>query len=159
MTKLPHDAGTRHHVRFRLERWQRRCVYATGLALLGSGLAWLIARYVMRPVSQFGETVSPLEPWAMKLHGAAAMAALFFAGTMLTAHIRRALRYRHNLASGWAMIGTLLFLLATGYGLYYVAGEEDRPLWSALHWLVGLTSALLLVLHIWLGRRSVGRDA
>jgi hypothetical protein len=53
------------------------------------------------------------------------------------------------------MIGTLLLLVLTGYGLYYVAGEADRPLWSALHWVVGLGTAVLLVLHIVVGRRSV----
>jgi Ni,Fe-hydrogenase I cytochrome b subunit len=140
---------------FRLERWQRRGIYASGALLLLSGLAWLVARYFMRPVSEFGETVHPLEPWAMKLHGAAAMAFLFLVGSLVQLHIRRALRAGHNLVTGWAMIGTLLLLVLSGYGLYYVAGETDRPVWSALHWVVGLGTGVLLVLHIVVGRRSV----
>lgn len=156
MTKLPQPAVAERHVRFKLERWQRRCVYGAGLALLASGAAWLIARYFMRPVSQFGETIHPLEPWAMKLHGAAAMVALFFVGSLLNLHIRRALKAGRNLLTGWAMIATLLFLVVTGYGLYYLAGEADRPLWSLLHWAVGLGAALLFVLHVVIGRRSVG---
>lgn len=156
MTKLSQPAAAGQHIRFKLERWQRRCVYGAGMALLLSGAAWLVARYFMRPVSQFGESIHPLEPWAMKLHGAAAMAVLFFVGSLLNLHIRRALRAGRNLVTGWAMIATLLFLTVTGYGLYYLAGETDRPLWSLLHWAVGLGVALLFVVHIVIGRRSVG---
>jgi hypothetical protein len=154
MTKTP-PAATAHRPGFRLERWQRRSIYASGIALLLSGALWLVLRYFLRPAGEFGETVHPLEPWAMKLHGAAAMAALVFGGSLIHVHIRRALKARRNLVTGWAMIGTLLFLVLTGYGLYYIAGEEDRWVWSALHWIVGLAVAVLFVLHIVLGRRSV----
>lgn len=155
MTRNP--PATKHHHRpgFRLERWHRRAVYATSLLLLLSGVAWLVLHYFMRPVSEFGETVNPLEPWAMRLHGAAAMAALFFVGSMLHLHIRRAVKAGRNLATGWAMVGTLSLLVLTGYGLYYLAGDADRPVWSALHWIVGLAVAVLFVLHIVIGRRSV----
>lgn len=156
MTKLSQPAAAGHHIRFRLERWHRRCVYAAGAALLASGAAWLVARYFLRPVSQFGESIHPLEPWAMKVHGAAAMIVLFFVGSLLNLHIRRALKAGRNLVTGWAMIGTLLFLTVTGYGLYYLAGETDRPVWSLLHWAVGLGVALLFVLHVVVGRKSVG---
>lgn len=143
-----------NHINLRLERWHRRWIYASGAALFVSGAAWLVARYFLRPAGQFGETIHPIEPWAMKLHGAAAMAVLFFLGSLMNAHIRRALKTGRNLVTGWAMIATLALLVVTGFGLYYVAGEGDRPLWSAVHWIVGLGVALLFVLHIVLGRRS-----
>ncbi|MGZ5201007.1 MAG: DUF4405 domain-containing protein [Telluria sp.] len=147
--------ATKHHrPGFRLERWHRRSVYVTGAVLLLTGVGWLVLRYFMRPVSEFGETVHPLEPWAMKLHGAAAMAALFFVGSLLHMHIRRALKAKRNLVTGWAMVGTLSFLVSTGYGLYYLAGDAGRPLWSVLHWAVGLAVAALFVLHIVVGRRG-----
>jgi hypothetical protein len=152
-----HPPAVKHHHRpgFRLERWHRLSVYATGVALVLTGAAWLVLRYFMRPVGEFGETVNPFEPWAMKLHGAAAMAALFFVGSMLHLHIRRAVKSRRNLVTGWTMVGTLAFLVLTGYGLYYLAGDADRPLWSVLHWAVGLAAVALFVLHIAVGRRSV----
>jgi hypothetical protein len=53
------------------------------------------------------------------------------------------------------MIATLSFLTLTGYGLYYVAGESDRPVWSLLHWSVGFAVAVLFVVHVLVGRRSV----
>lgn len=154
MTRTP-PATSQQRLGFQLERWHRRSIYAVGLLLIVSGVAWLVAHYFMRPVSEFGETIHPLEPWSMKLHGAAAMAMLFLGGALLHIHIRRALKARRNLVTGWAMIGTLLFLVLTGYGLYYVAGEGDRPVWSALHWVAGLFAAVLFVLHIVTGRRSV----
>lgn len=140
---------------FKLERWQRRSVYATWLALLLTGLAWLVLRYFLRPVTEFGESVHPLEPWTIKLHGAAAMLSLFLVGSLLNLHIRRALKAGRNALTGWAMIATLAVLAFTGYGLYYIAGEADRPLWSVLHWGVGVATAALSVLHVVVGRRSV----
>ncbi|WP_317201386.1 DUF4405 domain-containing protein [Janthinobacterium sp.] len=148
----PH-AHPRHHINLRLERWHRRCVYASGAALLLSGAAWLLARYYLRAPGQFGETIHPLEPWAMKVHGAAAMAALFFLGSLMNGHIRRALKAGRNLVSGWGMMLTLGTLILSGFGLYYIAGEGDRPVWSALHWIVGLGLGGLGVLHVMLGRR------
>jgi len=139
----------------KLERWHRRSIYATGMLLLLSGAGWLLFHFFLRPVSAFGDAVSPVEPWAMKLHGAAAMASLFFVGSLLHLHIRRALRAGRNTLTGWAMVATLALLTVTGYGLYYVAGEADRPLWSLLHWAAGLLVAALLVLHIQVGRRSM----
>jgi hypothetical protein len=154
MTRMP-SATIGQRPSFKLERWHRRSVYAVGLLLLSSGLAWLVLHYFMRPVSEFGESVHPLEPWAMKLHGAAAMATLFFMGSLLHLHVRRAIRAGRNLVTGWAMVATLSFLALTGYGLYYVAGEGDRPTWSLLHWSVGCAVALLSVAHVLVGRRSV----
>lgn len=147
-------AHARHHINLRLERWHRRCIYASCAALLVTGGAWLLARYYLRVPGQFGETVHPLEPWAIKLHGASAMVMLFFLGSLMNSHIRRALKAGRNLVSGWAMIASMLLLIATGFGLYYIAGESDRPTWSALHWVVGLGLAVLIVLHVLLGRAT-----
>jgi hypothetical protein len=147
-------AHARDHINLRLERWHRRSVYLVSALLMLSGVAWLIARYFLRPAGEFGETIHPLEPWAMKLHGAAVMAMLFFLGSLMNGHIRRALHGSRNRVSGWAMMVTLSVLTFTGFGLYYLAGESDRPLWSAVHWIVGLALGLLLALHVVLGRRS-----
>jgi hypothetical protein len=156
---MPGDQQTsrihaRQQVNLRLERWHRRCVYASWALLILSGAAWLLARYLLRPVGQFGEAVHPLEPWAMKVHGAGAMAMLFFLGAMLNSHIRRALKSGRNLVSGWSMIITVAVLIVTGFGLYYLAGEGDRPAWSAVHWIVGLGWVALGIVHVLLGRST-----
>ena len=156
---MPGDTqASRPHARqltdLRLERWLRRCLYASWAVLVLSGAAWLLARYYLRPVGQFGETVHPLEPWAMKVHGAGAMAVLFFVGAILNSHIRRALKSGRNLVSGWSMIVTIAVLVVTGFGLYYLAGEGSMPAWSLVHWIVGLGWVALGVVHVRLGRSS-----
>ncbi|WP_244545115.1 DUF4405 domain-containing protein [Collimonas sp. OK607] len=115
---------------------------------------WLIVHFFLRVAGQFGETVNPIEPWSMKLHGAAAMVMLFFVGSLLINHIRRAHHAHRNRYSGWSMAALLALLTASGYALYYIASESSRPLWSAGHWILGLLFPLLLVLHIFLGRRA-----
>jgi uncharacterized membrane protein len=152
---LHHPSGVTRPVSLRLERWQRRSIYAVCALLAISGLCWLLAHFGLRGVGEFGETVHPLEPWSMKVHGAAAMLALFFVGTMFNGHVRRALKAQRNRGTGLAMIAVFLALALTGYALYYVAGEGDRPVWSAIHWIIGLAMLFLIVIHIVLGRKSV----
>lgn len=151
---MPTHHHTRHQPNLRLERWHRRAIYLMLILLYCSGAAWLAARFFLRSAGQFGETVHPLEPWAMKLHGAAAMGTLFFIGSLMNGHIRRALKSRRNLITGCLAIAVMALLIVSGYGLYYIAGEADRPLWSVVHWLPGLAFALLFIAHIWRGRAS-----
>lgn len=122
--------------------------------MVATGTLWLLAHYLMRPAGEFGESIHPLEPWSMKLHGAGAMFALFFVGSLMNSHIRRALKARRNLRSGLSMISALVALTVSGYGLYYLASEQSRPVWSAVHWIIGLALPLLLVVHIVLARAS-----
>lgn len=144
---------------FRLPRWQRRSLYLVVAVLLASGLMWLAAHYFMRPVGEFGAVIHPLEPWSMKLHGAAAMASLWLLGTLLQVHVKRALLAGRNLAAGWSMIAVLCALAVTGYALYYIAGEDTRPWWSTSHWILGLALPLLLMVHVLTGRRALRRQA
>jgi MFS family permease len=150
---LHHSSSPQRLVDLRPERWQRRCAYCVSAWLVATGVLWLLAHYLMRPVAEFGESVHPLEPWSMKLHGAGAMFALFIIGSLLNNHIRRALRARRNLLSGWSMISALVALTISGYALYYIASEQSRPFWSAAHWIAGLVFPLTLIVHIALAER------
>ena len=153
-----HHPSTPPPISLRLERWHRYSIYGACIWLWATGVLWLAAHYLLRAQAAFGESVSPLEPWSMKLHGAGAMLALFFIGSLLNNHIRRALRARRNLASGWAMITMLGTLTVSGYGLYYIAGEESRALWSIAHWAIGVGFAVLAVLHVRSEERRVGKE-
>lgn len=93
----------------------------------------------------------------MKLHGAAAMLALWLVGTLLQLHIRRGLAAGRNLTAGWSMIGLLMVLSLTGYALYYLASEESRPFWSVAHWAFGLLLPPLVWLHVVTGRSTAAR--
>ncbi|MES2932920.1 MAG: DUF4405 domain-containing protein [Pseudomonadota bacterium] len=138
----------------RLERWQRRCIYLVFSLLFLTGATWVVAHFLLHQASEFGESVHPLEPWAMKIHGAAAMVALFFVGSLLNTHIRRAIKGHRNRFSGWSMIAVIGILTLSGYVLYYLASEQSRPIWSILHWVLGLIFPLILCLHVLRGRRT-----
>ena len=156
---LHHSSHPSATVGFRLPRWQRRAHYLVVTLLVVTGLMWLAAHYFMRPVGDFGAVIHPLEPWSMKLHGAAAMASLWLVGTLLQVHIKRALQARRNLVAGWSMIAVLGALVVSGYALYYLASEDSRPWWSTAHWLLGLLLPLLLLVHVLTGRRASRRQA
>ena len=91
---------------------------------------------------------------ATKLHGAAAMAILVLIGMLLSAHVRFAWRARRNPGDGSLFLGTFGILTITGYGLYYAGGETLRAWTSWIHLAVGLALPVLLLLHIWLGKRT-----
>jgi len=137
----------------------RRLTYAGLILLWVSGLLWLIFHYFMSTVAEFGVGPHPLQVWWLKLHGLAAMGTLMIFGSLMPGHIRQAWRHRKNRLSGVAMVTSMIALTLTGYALYYVGGEEWRPLISFSHWLWGLALAPLIVLHIILGRRARLRAA
>ena len=151
---LHRPSGTIAKPALRLPVWQRRSFHGVCALLTGSGILWLAAHFFLRPVGEFGVGISPLEPWSMKLHGAAAMLVLWLVGTMLHLHIRRGLAAGRNRSAGWSMIILLGFLATTGYALYYIAGEESRPVWSVLHWAAGLLLPAMVWLHIFFGKKS-----
>ena len=151
---LHHRPLTAHvQQQFKLERWHRRSLYALVALLLVSGLAWLLAHFALRVPGEFGDTIHPLEHWAMQVHGALIVPACVLIGSLLFQHMRRAHRAGRNRNSGWSMVIWLSWLAISGYGLYYFASENSRPLWSVAHWAAGCALPALLCLHIWLGRR------
>ncbi len=90
----------------------------------------------------------------MKIHGAAAMAILVLVGVLLNGHVRFAWRARRNRGNGALVLSAFGILTITGYGLYYAGGERLRAWTSWIHLAVGLALPLLLILHIWLGKRT-----
>jgi hypothetical protein len=137
----------------RLSRRHRAWVYATFALLFLSGALWLVARFGLRGQGEFGETVSPLEPWSLKLHGGAAMLFLVLLGTLLPGHVRRAWNARMSRGPGILLLGLSGVLILSGYALYYLAGEATRWIVSPLHWVVGLLLPVGLAWHVWEGRR------
>lgn len=139
----------------RIERWHRRTVYGTTALLVITGVLWLIFHYFVRVAGPFGESHHPMEHWVLSLHGMAAMMSLLVLGSLVLSHMRRAWVLRRNIASGAVLCAVLVALVVTGHALYYFGNEETRPIISAIHWVIGLICTPMLVLHIFLGRRSV----
>src|SRR5215510_5863429 len=135
----------------RLKRLQRYFLYTVLALLFLSGVAWAYWNYLAESPGDF-ETSA--KAWAMKIHGAAAMAVLVLVGMLLTAHVRFAWRARRNRANGSVFMSAFAVLTITGYGLYYAGGERLRAWTSWIHLGVGLGLPILLLIHIFLGRRT-----
>lgn len=135
----------------RLEPYHRRLLYGVFALLFSSGAAWAYWSDLVPSPGAFEMTA---KAWAMKVHGAAAMAILVLVGMLLTGHVRLAWRARRNRGNGSLFLGAFGILTVTGYGLYYAGGERLRAWTSWIHLGVGLALPLLLILHIWLGKRT-----
>ena len=81
----------------RLKRLQRYFLYAVLALLFLSGVAWTYWTYLAASPRDF-ETSA--KTWAMKIHGAAAMAILVLIGMLLNGHVRFAWRAARNRANG-----------------------------------------------------------
>ena len=135
----------------RLRPFHRRLLYGVLALLFLSGAAWV---YWNDLVPSPGNFEVSAKAWAMKIHGAAAMAILVLVGILLNGHVRFAWRARRNRGNGSLFLCAFGLLTITGYGLYYAGGENLRAWTSWIHLAVGLALPLLLVLHIWLGKRT-----
>jgi hypothetical protein len=137
--------------RIRLRRLQRYVLYAALAPVFLSGVAWAYWNYL---VASPGDFEMSAKAWAMKIHGAAAMAVLVMVGMLLNEHVRLAWRARRNRANGSIFLSAFAFLTITGYGLYYAGGERLRAWTSWVHLAIGLVLPILLLIHILLGRRT-----
>jgi hypothetical protein len=150
--------ATRRTDSIRLGPWHQGAVYGATAALAVSGIIWLVLHYFFAVPGEYGPQIHPLEPWMLRLHGAAAMAGLIIYGSLLPVHIRRAWSIRRNIVLGIALVAFMLLLTVTGYLLYYAGDENTRPVISAAHWILGLAVPALLVWHIVSGRTLARRS-
>ncbi len=140
-------------------RWQRWAVHGATLALTLTGVGWLIAHHLLQDRGSFGEALpSPLEPWALRLHGMLAYAFLLVLGSMSTVHVVLGWRLRRTRRSGVGLIAAGLVLTVSGLALYY-APEPWHESTSLLHWATGLGLLPLLGVHVLAARRWRRRAA
>ena len=135
----------------RLKAFHRRLLYGVLALLFLTGAAWAYWNYLVASPADFEMSAKTL---AMKVHGAAAMAILVLVGMLLTGHVRFAWRARRNRGNGSLFLGAFAILTITGYGLYYAGAERLRAWTSWIHLAIGLALPLLLILHLWLGKRT-----
>ncbi|HEY0230392.1 MAG TPA: hypothetical protein VGC55_03990 [Dokdonella sp.] len=137
----------------RLSPRRERLVYAGFAALWLSGAGWLIVRYFLRATSEFGELPHPAEAWWLCLHGAAAFFALWLLGVLWPTHVLPAWKSRRR-ASGIVLGVIALWLVVSGFLLYYVGAERARMLIALIHWSVGLVIPLPFLWHALRGRHA-----
>jgi hypothetical protein len=127
----------------RHERW----LYGVGLGLLGSGVGWIITHYFFMQTGPFGRTPSALEPWWLRVHGAAMPLFLVLFGALLPGHIAVGWRLRRLHRSGALVLGAVALLAVTGWCLYYIGDDGPHAWIGVLHWSLGLAAAAALVAH------------
>lgn len=132
------------HSQLRLSRFAEFFVYLVFGLLLVTGVGWMFAQ--ARP-----DEADRLPSLMLKVHGGVAMVALVLLGALIN-HIRKGWRARKNRASGLTLVLVILFLVVTGYGLYYAGDEQLRSLISQWHAWIGLTLFLILPVHVLIGR-------
>ena len=143
-----------HRHGLRPSPWQRQGLALLAALLVVSGAGWLALHYSLGAGN--GELPHPVEPWLMRLHGAAAFAALFAAGVLSGHHIPAAWRQaqrprqRTQRRSGLLICASAALVVLSGYALYYLAPEALRP---ALGWGHAGTGMLLVGAGCWHGAR------
>jgi len=120
----------------RLHPAHRAVLYVTLALLLATGVLWELSG------------AAEARAWLMKVHGAAAMGVLVAIGALLCVHVPSGWLTRANRASGIAMLGAALWLVVSGYLLYYSGSEAVRGLASASHLWIGIAAPVALALHI-----------
>ena len=133
---------------------RKAALYCALAALLGTGILWLIFHYFLQVRGEFGPQPHALEVWWLRLHGASAFVALWFAGLLWGTHAQPGLRQTRWRVSGIAILALLALLALSGYLLYYASDDALRDLVRLLHWLTGLGLAIPLLIHVLGIRRS-----
>ena len=137
---------------WRLEPPFRFAIYIAFAVLFASGAAWLVADQLKETSN--GEIWQQSAAYLLMVHGGAAMVTLMLLGALFPLHIGRAWRARKNRASGIVMLAFNAVLIASAFGLYYLASEILRPWASDLHIGFGLAMPLLFLAHVTAGRRK-----
>lgn len=146
-----------HRRTARLARWQVRLLVSSGGALWLTGAAWLALHYFGQVEGEFGPEASPFEPWMLKLHGAAVIAALLGLGSLFVVHVGKGWAHRSQRPAGLTLSAATIVLILSGWLLYYAGGEGLRSWSGTVHWALGLVAPALFVWHYVNGQRLRAR--
>jgi len=132
----------------KLSRRRRLAVYGIVAGVWFTGAAWVLFHYFLMRAGPFGATPHPLERWWLASHGAFGFASLWLFGLLWGVHIPIGWRSYRRRWSGSAMFALALWLIVSGYALYYLGTSDDSISTVAfLHWSIGLISPALFILH------------
>jgi type IV secretory pathway VirB2 component (pilin) len=130
----------------------RYSIYATLAILFASGAVWLVAD--ARKDGENGELWQQVAATLLMTHGGVAMITLLMVGALVPVHMRYGWRTGRNLVTGIVMATVSSILIATAFGLYYFGVDGARAVAGDVHTWLGVASPVLLVAHIWWGRRT-----
>lgn len=124
-----------------MSRFERWLVWCSALAVAVTGTALGVLKYLLASADEFGVTIHPLEPLALKLHVVAAPLLVFAVGMIAVRHVLAHLRQgvRAGRWSGMATLVALLPMVASGYAIQVVTGPAVLV---ALAWIHGVTGGV-----------------
>lgn len=131
----------------RLSPSRHRLVYVIAIGTWLSGMLWLLFHHFLMRNGEFGLTPNPLEPWWLRLHAAFAFAAMWLFGLLWGIHITRGWPHKRHRNSGALLVGCFIWLIVTGFLLYYAGSDHARSIVSQLHWVLGAFAPLALLTH------------
>ncbi len=137
----------------RLGHWHRRAIYSLTGLLVVSGLAWLAVSYLLVAPDEPVPGPHPLAGLLLEIHGITAYTAVAIYGLVGHAHIRTGWRAPPMRTLGLWLCVTIVLLVVTGLGFYYVASENAVPVLRWIHLAVGMLLPCVLAAHIVRGRR------
>ena len=116
-----------------------------GVAVTGLAWSWVDLAHGLGPNAD--DTLQLAKTWLGKTHGAFALLALVAFGSTLAMHMPTGWAAGARRVSGLMLVAATLFLAASGYLLYYAAGETLRT-WSAwLHIAAGIAICAAFAWH------------
>lgn len=135
-----------HGFHNRLPGWQKRLLDRTLLALVLSGIAWLLIHYVWGAGSA-AMLPHPAELWLIRAHGLAGFLALFVLGSISALHVPRGWQRGLHLPSAITVLMAWAATVLTAYLLYYFSGESSRAIIGWLHAGMALTLWIAIFVH------------
>ena len=133
----------------RLKKNQKLAIYGVSLGLLLSGLVWLYFYYFVRVTDQFGfENPHPWQGKLMIAHAVVALPSIWIFGFLWHIHVKPGWRARVKRGSGGTYWSLVLWMILSGYSLYYIGSDTVRQWLSMGHWIAGIPATGLFLWHI-----------
>lgn len=127
---------------------RRKTIYGIGIGVWLTGVLWLIFHYFIKSTDEFGfENTSPLEQVWLTVHAAFSFLAIWMFGVLWINHIKVGWLAKMHRPTGGALFGMIVFLILTGFGLYYLGNANIRSWTSLAHWIAGLAALLFFAVH------------
>jgi peptidoglycan/LPS O-acetylase OafA/YrhL len=146
----PHNSPLQHpshaHFHNHLPVWQKRWLDTAMVALMLSGIVWLLVHYTVG-AGTAAMLPHPAEFWLIRLHGLAGFLALFMLGVISAMHVPRGWRRGLRRPSALTVLGAWAISILTAYVLYYFAGESSHALIGWTHASVALVLWLAIFVH------------
>jgi hypothetical protein len=144
-----------------VKAWQRRAFAAVSAIVIVSGVVYFWMKYWLVSDDPFAVVNHPLQPYALDVHVLVGPAFLVVFGVVLDAHVSWALRSPAPLRrSGLTSLVTIVAMIASGYLLQVITGEQLRRACAVAHIASGVAFAAAYVTHVagsWRRYRQLAR--